>query len=100
MCLKANREADAVHSLEKVDNCRLSEWAYDRRDQEPDVPLVYLAAMDPSDRGDIADDPLRKAFVRRWPPGVWESVSAPHWMDEADPGLVVKTLRRVIGLAK
>jgi pimeloyl-ACP methyl ester carboxylesterase len=100
MCLKANREADAWDSLEKIDNCRLSKWAYDRRDQEPDVPLIYLAAKDPSDRGDVADDPLRKAFVQRWSPGVWKSVSAPHWMDEADPNLVVTTLERVIALAK
>jgi len=99
MCLKANREADAWDSLEKIDSCRLSKWAYDRRDQEPDVPLIYLAAKDPSDRGDVADDPLRKAFVQRWSPGVWESVSAPHWMDEADPNLVVATLERVIALA-
>ena len=99
MCLKANREADAWDSLEKIDNCRLSKWAYDRRDQEPDVPLIYLAAKDPSDRGDVTDDPLRKAFVQRWSPGVWESVSAPHWMDEADPILVVKNLERVIALA-
>jgi pimeloyl-ACP methyl ester carboxylesterase len=99
MCLKANRQADAYQSLEKIDNCRLSKWAYDRRDQEPDVPLIYLAAKDPSDRGDVADDPLRKAFVRRWSPGIWESVSAPHWMDEADPKLVEKNLERVIVLA-
>jgi pimeloyl-ACP methyl ester carboxylesterase len=100
MCLKANREADAWDSLEKIDNCQLSKWAYDRRDQEPDVPLIYLAAKDPSDRGDIADDPLRKAFVQRWSPGVWKSVTAPHWMDEADPNLVVTTLERIIALAK
>jgi pimeloyl-ACP methyl ester carboxylesterase len=98
-CLKANREADAWDSLEKIDNCRLSKWAYDRRDQEPDVPLIYLAAKDPSDREDVADDPLRKAFVQRWSPGVWESVTAPHWMDEADPNLVVTTLERIIALA-
>jgi pimeloyl-ACP methyl ester carboxylesterase len=99
MCLKANREADAYQSLEKIDNCRLSKWAYDRRDQQPDVPLIYLAAKDPSDRGDVADGPLRKAFVRHWSPGIRESVSAPHWMDEADPTLVEKNLERLIGLA-
>jgi pimeloyl-ACP methyl ester carboxylesterase len=98
MCLKANSEADATESLEKIDNCRLAKWAYDRRAQEPDVPLIYLAAKDSSER-DVVDDPLRKAFVRRWSPGVWESVSAPHWMDEADPSLVVKNLDRVIALA-
>jgi hypothetical protein len=46
MCLKANREADARDSLEKIDNCRLSKWTYDRRDQEPGVPLIYLATYD------------------------------------------------------
>jgi pimeloyl-ACP methyl ester carboxylesterase len=100
VCLKANREDDASVSLERIDNCRLAKWAYDRRAQEPDVPLIYLAAEDPSSRGDVADDPLRKAFVRRWSPGVWESVSAPHSMDQADPGLVVKNLERVIARAK
>jgi pimeloyl-ACP methyl ester carboxylesterase len=99
MCLEANRAADAWESLEKIDNCLLSKWAYDRRDQEPDVPLIYLAAENPSDRGDVADDPIRKAFVGRWSPGVWESVSAPHWMDEAAPDLVVENLERVIALA-
>ena len=98
MCLEANREADARDSLEKIDNCRLAKWAYDRRDEEPEVPLMYLAAEDPSDRGDIADDPLRKKFVRRWSPGIWKSVSAPHWMDEADPSLVVDNLEQVIAL--
>ncbi len=100
LCLKTNRESDASTSLEKIDNCRLAKWAYDRRAQEPDVPLIYLAAEDPSDRGDVDDDTLRKAFVRRWSPGVWESVSAPHSMDQADPGLVVKNLERVIARAK
>ena len=55
MCLKANREADANHSLEKIDNCRLSKWAYDRRNHEPDVPLIYLAAKDPR-AGNVGDD--------------------------------------------
>lgn len=98
MCLQANREADARDSLEKIDNCKLAKWAYDRRDEEPEVPLIYLAAEGSSDRGDVADDPLRKAFVRRWSPGTWKPVSAPHWMDEADPSLVVKNLEQVIAL--
>ena len=99
MCSKANRHADAWESLEKLDNCRLAKWAYDRRAREPDVPLIYLAAQDPSDRGDVADDPLRKAFVRGWSPGIWTAVGAPHWMDEAAPALVVHNLDRVIALA-
>lgn len=99
MCREANREADARDSLEKIDNCRLAKWAYDRRDEEPEVPLIYLAAEVAEERGDVADDPLRKAFVRRWSPGIWKPVSAPHWMDEADPNLVVSNLEEVIALA-
>jgi pimeloyl-ACP methyl ester carboxylesterase len=99
VCNPSNRHADAWDSLEKLDNCRLARWAYDRRDREPDVPLTYLAAADPSDRGDVADDPLRKAFVHRWSPGVWKRVTAPHWMDEADPGLVERELDQVIAEA-
>jgi pimeloyl-ACP methyl ester carboxylesterase len=98
-CLEANRQADAWDSLEKIDNCRLAKWAYDRRDREPDVPLVYLAAEDATDREPVTDDPFRKAFVSRWSPGIWKTVDAPHWMDEADPGLVVRNLERVIVLA-
>jgi pimeloyl-ACP methyl ester carboxylesterase len=99
VCLQANRDADAEKSLERIDNCALAQWAYERREREPDVPLVYLAAQDPSDRGDVADDPLRKAFVQRWSPGIWEPVSAPHWMEEAAPELVVAQLKRVMSLA-
>lgn len=100
VCLRANRHADARESLEKLDNCRLATWAYDRREREPDVPLIYLAADDPSDRGDVADDPLRKAFVHRWSPGLWIPVRAPHWMDEADPDLVERNLNRVVALER
>jgi hypothetical protein len=82
-----------------VDTCLLSKWAYDRRALEPNVPLIYLAAADPSDRGDVADDTYRKAFVRRWSPGVWTTVSAPHYMDEADPQLVERNLDKLAKLA-
>ena len=43
-CLEANRQADAWESLERIDNCRLAKWSYDRRDRKPEVPLIYLAA--------------------------------------------------------
>jgi hypothetical protein len=100
MCLEANRAADAWDSLEKLDNCRLAEWIHDRRDREPDVPLLYLAAQDPSGRGDVGDDPIRQAWVESWSPGTWRVVSAPHWMDEADTGLVADAVREVIGLTR
>jgi hypothetical protein len=100
MCLPENRDADAHDSLEKLDNCRLSKWAYDRRDREPDVPLVYLASTEASEREPIADDKYRKRFVARWSPGVWKVVGAPHYMDESDPQLVEQYLQKVIDLAE
>jgi pimeloyl-ACP methyl ester carboxylesterase len=99
-CLEANRQADAWDSQEKLDNCGLAEWIHDRRDTEPDVPLLYLAAQDPAGRGDPADDPIRQAWVETWSPGTWRVVSAPHWMDEADVELVAEGVREVIGLIR
>lgn len=99
MCLEANRQADARDSLEKLDNCSLAEWTHDRRDREPDLPLLYLAAQDPSDRGAEAEDAVRIAWVESWAPGTWRVVTAPHWMDEADTGLVADAIREVIDLA-
>ncbi len=99
-CLEANRQADAWESLEKLDNCSLAKWIRDRRDQEPDVPLLYLAAQDPSGRGSEADDVVRKAWVESWSPGIWRVVAAPHWMDEADTHLVADAVREVLDLAQ
>jgi hypothetical protein len=99
-CLPQNRDADAHDSLEKLDNCRLSKWAYHRRGHEPQVPLIYLASTDPSEREPIADDKYRKRFVARWSPGVWKLVGAPHYMDESDPQLVEQNLQKVIDLAE
>jgi hypothetical protein len=99
-CLDAHREADAWKSLEKLDNCALAKWVHDRRDREPDVPMLYLAARDPSDRGTEAEDAVRMAWVEGWSPGEWRVVGAPHWMDEADTGLVVEAVREVIDLTE
>ncbi|MEO8266256.1 MAG: alpha/beta hydrolase [Ilumatobacteraceae bacterium] len=97
-CLEANRQADAFDSLERLDNCQLAEWVHDRRDREPAVPLLYLAAQDPKDRGLETDDATRKAWVESWSPGTWRVVDAPHWMEKADPELVANAIREVIGL--
>jgi hypothetical protein len=91
-----NREADANDSLEKLDNCSLAKWIYDRRDQEPDVPLLYLAASNSPDRGTPLDASA-KAWVATWSPGTWRVVNAPHWMDEANTKLVADAIREVTG---
>ena len=44
-CLPTNREIDANESLERIDNCRLAKWIHDRRDREPDVPLLFLSLI-------------------------------------------------------
>lgn len=100
MCLEANRQADANDSQEKLDNCSLAEWIHDRRDLEPDVPLLFLAAAGSADRGDEAGERIRKAWVESWTPGEWRVVSAPHWMDEADTALVADAIREVIDLTQ
>jgi alpha/beta hydrolase fold len=97
MCMEANRYNDANYSLEKLDNCSLAEWIHDHQDQEPDVPLLFLAAADSTDRG-TDDDVLRQAWVESWSPGEWRVVDVPHWMDEADPRLVADAVREVIDL--
>ena len=99
-CLDANRQADAFDTLEKLDNCSLAMWIHDRRAREPEVPLLYLAAQDASDRGTEAEDALRIAWVQSWSPGMWRVVSAPHWMDVADTGLVAGAVREVIDLTQ
>lgn len=99
-CQEANRHVDAQDSLEKLDNCSLAKWIHDRRHRDPDVPLLYLAAEDSADRGSEADDRTRIAWVKSWSPGTWRVVSAPHWMDEADVGLVADAVREVIDLSR
>jgi hypothetical protein len=98
-CLPENREADANDSLEKLDNCSLAKWIYDRRDQEPDVPLLYLAASNSPDRGTPLDASA-KAWVATWSPGTWRVVNAPRWMDEANTKLVADAIREVIGQSR
>jgi hypothetical protein len=98
-CAPANRDEDANRSLEKVDNCSLEKYAYDRIDQQPAVPLLYLAATDSSDRGSPATDLVRQDWVKTWSPGEWRVVNAPHWMDQADTGLVSNAIKEVIALS-
>ena len=96
MCRQSNRDADAWSTLEMIDNCSLASWIHERREQEPDVPLLFLASTDASDRGTEAQDAVRKAWVDGFDPGTWRVVSAPHWMDDANPALVAAAVCEVI----
>jgi len=94
------RQTDAWDSLEKLGDRSLAEWVHKRSDVELDVPLLYLAAQDPSDRGSEAGDVVRQAWVGSSSPGIWLTVSAPHWMDVADTEPVADAVRDVNDLAE
>jgi hypothetical protein len=95
-CLSANRELDANASLERINSCPLPKWIHDRRDREPDVPLLFLASAET--RYDGPGGELMREWVESWSPGEWRIVSSPHWMDDADPELVADAVREVIDL--
>jgi alpha/beta hydrolase fold len=98
-CAESNRHADAWNSLEKLDNCSLAAWIHDRRDSEPDAPLLFLAAQDSSSRDlGVAGDVTRQAWVESWEPGMWRVVDVPHPMDRDNPGLVADAVTEVIDL--
>lgn len=94
-CLPANRELDANESVEKLDNCLFAKWVHDRRDREPAVPLLYLRSRD-SPFLSAEGEALIRAWIESWSPGTFRVVSAPHWMDEADPSLVADAVGEVI----
>jgi pimeloyl-ACP methyl ester carboxylesterase len=85
-CGPANRKADGERSLQKIDNCAMYTWAYERRDQRPEVPLVYLAAQREPWSGytDFGHDfteaivPLQQSYAESWSPGKFEWVDAGH----------------------
>jgi pimeloyl-ACP methyl ester carboxylesterase len=98
-CAESNRYADAWNSLEKLDNCSLATWIHERRDREPDVPLLFLAARNPDQR-DLgrAGDGIRMGWVESWAPGIWRVVDEPHPMDRDDPRLVAGAIHEVIDM--
>jgi pimeloyl-ACP methyl ester carboxylesterase len=97
-CLEANRNADAWDSLEKLDNCSLAEYIHERRDQEPEVPLIYIAAKETWPDSSPALK-LAREWVESWSPGKWQETTGPHWIDLDDPALVAAAVREVIDLA-
>ncbi len=99
-CAPALRAADASESLEKIDNCTLAEWNYDRRSNEPAVPLIYLAAEKYSWRGvspeyDAQVDDVRRAFAERWVPGEFRWVDSGHVIEVDAPAEIANAVREV-----
>lgn len=99
-CQEDNRQFDAWHTLELLDNCALMTWIHDRADEQPDVPLLFLASQDSEDRAWEAGDAVQRAWVESWSPGTWRLADAPHWMDQADTDLVADAVREVIDMTR
>jgi pimeloyl-ACP methyl ester carboxylesterase len=103
-CDPANREADGQQSLQKIDNCAMYKWAYERRAFRPKVPLVYLAAKQTpwSDQTDFGPDytkaiiPLQKSYAASWSPGKFEWVDSGHDIHVEQPAVVADAVRWVV----
>ena len=103
-CDAINRKADGEQSLQKIDNCAIYKWAYERRGLRPEVPLVYLAAKQVpwSDRSEYGPDytkaivPLQKSYAASWSPGKFEWVDSGHNIHVEQPGAVGDAVRWVV----
>jgi pimeloyl-ACP methyl ester carboxylesterase len=104
-CDPVNRELDGSTSLQKIDNCAMYEWAYERRALRPAVPLVYLAAEQaPWDvvyaefgpRYTEAIIPLQKSYAASWSPGKFVWVDSGHDIHTERPDVVGDAVRWVV----
>ena len=103
-CDATNRRLDGEESLEKIDNCALFKWAYERRDLRPEVPLVYLAAKQApwSENAEAGPQwtkaiiPLQKAYAASWSPGKFVWVDSGHEIHYEKPGVVGDAVRWVV----
>jgi pimeloyl-ACP methyl ester carboxylesterase len=103
-CDPINRKADGEESLQKIDNCAIYTWAYERRGLRPKVPLVYLAAKQApwSDRAEFgprytrAIVALQKSYAASWSPGRFEWVESGHDIHVEQPGVVGDAVRWVV----
>ena len=106
-CDPVNRKADGEESLQKIDNCSMYKWAYERRTQRPQVPLVYLAAKQASWNHETAFGPtwptaivaLMQSYAARWTPGKFEWVDSGHDIHAERPDIVGDAIRWVVDQA-
>jgi pimeloyl-ACP methyl ester carboxylesterase len=103
-CDPVNREADGFQSLQMIDNCAMYKYAYSRRAQRPEVPLVYLASKrEPwsamTDFGPAYTEkivPLQKAYAASWAPGKFLWVDSGHEIHVEKPDVVRDAVRWVV----
>jgi pimeloyl-ACP methyl ester carboxylesterase len=103
-CDPANRKADGEESLQRIDNCAMYTWAYQRREHRPKVPLVYLAAKqapwsNQTDMGPAytkAIISLQKSYAASWSPGEFVWVDSGHDIHAEKPAVVGDAVRWVV----
>ena len=103
-CDPVNRKGDGEFSLQKIDNCAMYTWAYQRRALRPKVPLVYLAAKQApwSDQTDLGSKyakaivPLQQSYAASWSPGKFEWVESGHDIHVEQPGVVADAVHWVV----
>ena len=103
-CDPVNRRLDGHESLQKIDNCAMYKWSYERRDLRPDVPLVYLAAKQApwsaaTEFGTAytrAIIPLQKSYAASWSPGKFVWVDSGHDIHSEKPAAVGDAVRWVV----
>ena len=65
-CDPSNRKIDGEQSLlQKIDNCAIYKWAYERRHLRPEVPLVFLAAKQAPWSDNAEFGPTQNSAARR-----------------------------------
>lgn len=104
-CDPENRRLDGHVSLQKIDVCAMYRWAYERRADRPEVPLVYLAAKQAPWNAVYADlgpayakaiVPLQKSYAASWSPGRFQWVNSGHEIHSENPGVVGDAVRWVV----
>ena len=103
-CDPVNRKLDGEESLQKIDNCAMYKWAFERRDLRPQVPLVYLAAKQApwSDQTEFGAEytkaiiPLQESYAASWSPGKFVWVDSGHDIHVENPGVVGDAVRWVV----
>ena len=96
---------DENESLERISHFKVFKASQRHIGKEPAIPVTYLSSIPESDAliGQPEYDKrilkLQEAYAKRFSPGRYLRVDAPHFMEVAIPEQITKELRRVIASA-
>jgi pimeloyl-ACP methyl ester carboxylesterase len=102
---EASDAEDENESLERISHYKVLKASQPYIGKEPAIPVTYLSSIPESDA--VIGQPeydkrilkLQEAYVKRFSPGRYLRVDAPHFMEAAIPEQITKELRRVIASA-